>query len=176
MKKIAIIGSSGAGKSQLARAMGEALGLPVIHLDKEHWQPGWTEPPKDKWRDRVTELVKRGSWIIDGNFGGTMEIRIAAADTIVFLDLPRTVCCWRIVKRWVTYRAGTRPDMAEGCHEKFDLKFLKWVWDFPKRSRPTVLRRLDAADKNKQIIRLRTRSEVAAFLDTVLNGKIRQQN
>jgi hypothetical protein len=66
--------------------------------------------------------------------------------------------------------------MAEGCHEKFDLKFLKWVWDFPKRSRPTVLRRLDAADKNKQIIRLRTRAEVAAFLDTVLNGKIREQN
>ena len=165
MKKIAIIGSSGAGKSQLSRTMGELLGLEVIHLDKEFWQPGWNEMPKDQWRSRVEELVMRDSWIIDGNFGGTMDIRIAAADTVVFLDLPRTLCVWRTVKRLITYRKGTRPDMAEGCDEKFDLKFLKWVWDFPNRTRPKILRLLAEAKGEKTIFRLRSRSEVAEFLD-----------
>lgn len=165
MQKIAVIGSSGAGKSQLSRWMGEILGLPVVHLDKEYWLPGWTEPTKDEWRHRVEDLVKRGSWIIDGNFGGTMEIRIAAADTVVFLDLPRSLCVWRTIKRVITYRKETRPDMADGCGEKFDLKFLKWIWDFPKRTRPRILERLAAVEGQKPVFRLRSRKEVSGFLD-----------
>lgn len=172
MQKIAVIGSSGAGKSQLSRAMGEVLGLEVIHLDKEHLRPGWTEPPKDEWRRRVEELVTRDSWIIDGNFGGTMDIRIAAADIVVFLDLPRTLCVWRTVKRVITYRKETRPDMAEGCDEKIDLEFLKWIWDFPNSTRPNILRRLAEAEGKKTILRLRSRKEVARFLENLRGGRV----
>jgi len=170
MKKVAVIGSSGAGKSQLSRAMGGILGLEIIHLDREYWLPEWTEPPKNEWQAKVEELVKRECWIMDGNFGGTMEIRIAAADTLIFLDLPRTICCWRILKRWLTYHRDTRPDMAEGCDEKFDLKFLQWVWDFPKRSRPRVLQRIAAAENQPRVIHLRSRREVAEFLETLRPG------
>jgi adenylate kinase family enzyme len=166
-QKIAVIGSSGAGKSQLSRSMGEILGLPVIHLDKEHWLPGWVEPPKNEWRSRVEELVKGDSWIIDGNFGGTMEIRLAAADSVVFLDLPRTLCVWRTVKRVITYRKETRPDMADGCDEKFDLVFLKWIWDFPNRTRPKILERLAAVESEKSIFRLRSRKDVERFLESL---------
>ena len=88
MKRVLIIGSGGAGKSTLARQMGEISGLPVIHLDAEHWRPGWIEPSKDEWAARVDELTRGESWIMDGNYGGTMSQRIAAADTILFLDLP----------------------------------------------------------------------------------------
>ena len=165
MHKIAVIGSSGAGKSRLSRSMGEILGLPVIHLDKKYWLPGWTEPPKDVWRSRVQELVKRDRWIMDGNFGGTMEIRIAAADTVVFLDMPRTLCIWRTIKRVITYRKETRPDMADGCDEKFDLKFLKWIWDFPDRTRPRILEWLSTVEGQKPVFRLRSRNDVARFLD-----------
>jgi adenylate kinase family enzyme len=147
--------------------MGDMLGLEVIHLDKEHWRPGWTEPPKDEWRARVQELAKRESWIIDGNFGGTMDIRIEAADTIVFLDLPRSICVWRAVKRWLIYRRETRPDMAEGCDEKFDLAFLKWIWDFPNRTRPKILKLLHEAENHKVIFRLRSRRQVIEFLEQV---------
>src|SRR3954451_7910435 len=154
MNKIAIIGSSGAGKSQLALTMGKILDIEVIHLDKEFWQPGWTEMPKDEWRSCVERLVARDAWIIDGNFGGTMDIRISAADTVVFLDLPRSLCVWRTLKRAATYRKGTRPDMADGCHEKLDLKFLKWIWDFPLRTRPKILKLLSGAEKEKTVIRL----------------------
>jgi adenylate kinase family enzyme len=167
MQKIAVIGSSGAGKSQLSRSMGEILGLPVIHLDKEYWLPGWTEPPKEEWRSRVEELVKGDRWIMDGNFGGTMEIRLATADSIVFMDLPRSLCVWRTFKRVITYRKETRPDMADGCNEKFDLEFLKWIWDFPKCTRPRILERLAAIEGQKPIFRLRSRNEVERFLKGV---------
>ncbi len=65
---------------------------------------------------------------MDGNFSGTLEMRIAACDTVFFLDLPRTICVWRAVKRFFIYKKNTRPDMGEGCDEHFDLKFLKWIW------------------------------------------------
>jgi len=111
MKRVAIIGSGGAGKSTLARQVGDATGFPVIHLDREHWQPGWVAPGSEAWAARVAELVAGEAWIIDGNYGGTMEARFARADTIVLLDLPRTVCLYRAVKRAVLFRNRGRPDM-----------------------------------------------------------------
>jgi adenylate kinase family enzyme len=164
MKRILVIGSGGAGKSTFSRQLGEVLGIEVVHLDVEHWRPGWVEPPKDEWGQRVRELVSGEEWIIDGNYSGTMEVRLAACDTVVFIDLPRAVCVWRVMKRVVTYRSDRRPDMAEGCSEKFDLKFLKWVWDYPKRSRPRVLRLLEDNSREKKVYRLRSRAEVENFL------------
>ena len=76
----------------MAVRLGEILRLPVIHLDRLHWRPGWVEPPKQEWRRKVEEIVTAERWIIDGNFGGTMDIRLAASDTIVFLDFPRAIC------------------------------------------------------------------------------------
>jgi adenylate kinase family enzyme len=164
MRRVIVIGSGGAGKSTLARWLGEILGLPVIHLDVEHWRPGWVEPPKEEWRRRVGELVTGESWVMDGNYGGTMEARMAACDAVIFLDLPRALCVWRVFKRVVTYRKNTRPDMAEGCHEKLDFKFLLWVWGYPKRTRPKVVRLLEAHRGTKEIFWLRSRAEVEDFL------------
>jgi adenylate kinase family enzyme len=114
MKKIVIIGSGGAGKSTLATQLGEMLNLEIIHLDKLYWQAGWVEPLKDEWKKTVEDLLKRDSWIMDGNFGGTIEMRLKACDTAIFLDFPRTVCLYRVIKRRLTYRNTSRPDMAEG--------------------------------------------------------------
>ena len=165
MKKVLIIGSSGAGKSVLSRRLGDITGLPVVHLDRHHWRPGWTEPPKDVWQKQVEELVKRDEWIIDGNFGGTMEVRLAHCDTVVFLDLPRHLCTWRVFRRVLQYRGRTRPDLAEGCPEKFDLPFLLWVWNFPKRSRPVVVERIARVAGRAAVHHLKSLREVDEFIE-----------
>lgn len=164
MRRILIIGPGGAGKSTLARRLGARLGLEVVHLDKFYWRPGWVEPARDEWLKTVAELTARDSWIMDGNYSGSLDLRLARSDTVVFLDLPRRVCLWRIARRRISYRAAARPDMAEGCPEVLTLKFARWVWDYPRRSRPKVLARLAAAGGGQRIIRLRSRREVERFL------------
>lgn len=167
MKKILIIGSGGAGKSTLARRLGEATGIEVVHLDKLHWQPGWVEPPKAEWHKTVEKAIAKESWIMDGNYGGTMEIRLAACDTVIFLDFPRAVCLYRVIKRRLIYRNTNRPDMGAGCNEKIDLDFLNWVWTFPARAKAGIEERLKRFERDKTIIRLGSKREVEAFLTKI---------
>jgi adenylate kinase family enzyme len=114
-------------------------GIPVIHLDRLYWRAGWVPTPRETWLERQREVLAQEGWIIDGNYGSTMELRPVAADTVIFLDTPRLRCLWRVLKRVASYRSGTRPDMAEGCHERFDLEFLRWVWRHPVEQRPKIL-------------------------------------
>ena len=164
MKKILVIGSGGAGKSTFARRLGEKTGIEVIHLDKLYWKPNWTETPKDEWRKIVGKIIKKDEWIMDGNFGGTMEMRIDACDIVIFLDFPRTVCVYRALKRWIAYYKTNRPDMTEGCNEKFDLKFLGWIWNFEKNAKPRIENLLEKFQNEKTIIRLPSKREVENFL------------
>lgn len=173
MKKILVIGSSGAGKSTLSRRLYEITGIELIHLDKFYWKPDWIEPPKDEWREIVADVIKRESWIMDGNFSGTMEMRIAACDTVIFLNLPRTVCIWRILKRVATYRKTNRPDMAEGCDERFDWEFIKWVWNYPTRSKPKVEDLLKRFENEKKIIWLKSKREAEDFLVSLVSNKVK---
>ena len=168
MQRIAIIGSPGAGKSTLAPVLGTALGLPIIHLDAVYWRPGWVEPPKDEWAQTVRALTQGEAWIIDGNYSRTMDIRLAAADTIIYLDFPRRLCVWRVLKRAIQYRGRTRPDMGPGCREKLDWKFLLWVWNYPARSRPATLQKLaHCREAGKTVIYLCNPRAVRQFLETL---------
>lgn len=173
MKKILIIGSGGAGKSTMARRLNEATGIETIHLDKVFWRPNWIETPKDEWEKTVENLLKKDSWIMDGNFSGTMEMRFAACDTVIFLDMPRTICLWQAYKRFLFYNGNNRPDMAEGCGETFDLKFYKWIWDFPKRSKPKVEAFIKQFQDTKEIIRLTTKKEIEDFFTNRFPNKVK---
>lgn len=164
MKKIVIIGSGGAGKSTLARQLGEILNIEVLHLDKLYWQAGWVEPSAEEWEKRVAKLLKTDSWVMDGNFGGTMEMRLKACDTGIFMDFHPTICLYRVLKRRLIYRNTNRPDMAEGCNEKIDLDFLGWVWNYRKIKKPKVEEILQKFEQEKTIIRLKSPAEVEKFL------------
>ncbi|NEY74216.1 DNA topology modulation protein, partial [Bacillus mesophilus] len=120
MKKVVLIGSGGSGKSTLARQLGEKLKINVYHLDALFWKPNWVGVLKDEQRKVQNDLVNKEEWIIDGNYGGTMDIRLNAADTIILLDINRTICVYRAFKRMMQYRNKTRPDMGEGCEERID--------------------------------------------------------
>ena len=103
-------------------------------------------------------------WIIDGNYGGTMELRFARADTVVFMDFPRWRYMPRVTKRRFQFRGRSRPDMAEGCPERLDLGFLKWLWDYPNAGRPRTLAALEGISSETHVIRLASPDEVVGFL------------
>ena len=162
MQRIAIIGCSG-GKSTLAKTLAQKLNLPVIHLDAYYWQPGWQQSNRHKWQKINRELIKSDRWIIDGNYGSTMDLRLAAADTIVWLDFNRYLCLWRILTRYWQYYGKTRPDMAIGCSERLSWEFLQYVWKFPKLHRPKILNKLSKYEASKQIIVLQTPHQATVF-------------
>lgn len=151
----------------MARRLGEALNLPVYHLDALFWRPGWVESSRDELRRKQEQICAQDAWVIDGNYGATMDVRLAAADTVIFLDLPRTVCVFRAIKRTLLFHGKNRPDMAPGCPERFSreyFKFLKWIWGYSVHSRPGLLAKLEALRGRKEIVALRTPREVSAFL------------
>lgn len=167
MQRIAIIGPSGSGKSTLARAMGRRLGITVVHLDAMFWHSGWVGTPRDEWRAIQTRLVQPPQWIIDGNYGSTLEIRLERADTVVFLDFSRRYTIPRVLRRRIQYQGRTRPDLAPGCPEKIDWEFIRWVWHFPQRERPSILQHRDARPAGQTWICLSNPREVQEFLDTI---------
>jgi len=165
MKKILVIGSSGAGKSTFARRLGEKTGLEVIHLDKLYWKPNWVETTdKDEWKKIVQKTLAGDAWIIDGNYSGTLEMRLEKCDTVIFLDLPPALCVYRILKRIAFHRPGGRPDMADGCDEKFDWEFIKWTWNYPARTKPKVEALLKRCENEKTVISLKSKREIENFL------------
>ena len=164
MKRIVVIGSGGAGKSTLARAMGERLGLPVVHLDAQFWQAGWKGRDREDWLEWQRRALLEPRWIMDGNYGGTLDVRLSAADTVIFLDLPPAICVARALGRALRYWGRTRPDMAAGCPERLDLKFLSWIWQYPRKNRPAVLEKLLKLEC-KTVVRLQSVGAVQRFTD-----------
>jgi adenylate kinase family enzyme len=164
VKRVLVIGSGGAGKTTFARELASRTGLPLIHLDQLFWSPGWVPTPDPEWDRVIADLSAGERWIMDGNYGRTLPGRLAAADTVIFLDLPRIVCTWRILKRQLRYVGRVRPDAAKGCPERLTWEFVSWVWTYPARRRPGILERLDAVRLTRRIVILRNQREVERFL------------
>jgi adenylate kinase family enzyme len=165
VKKIAIIGCGGSGKSTLSLELGQALSLPVHHLDMIFWKPNWTPMDHPEFLDIQSEIFAEDEWIVDGNYGSTMEQRLNQADTIIFLDLPTLSCLRGAVSRFFKYRNQTRPDMTEGNEERLNLEFLLWILFYRRTRRPAILSMLDELAQEKQIVILTSREAVEQFVD-----------
>ncbi len=160
-----MIGSGGAGKSTLARRIADAASLPLVHLDRLYWHAGWVPTPRDEWERRVAELVRAERWVMDGNYGGTMALRIASADTVVFLDTPRLTCLRRVTGRALRHWGRTRDDLAPGCPDKLTWEFVRWIWSYPRTRRPRVLGLLaDFERTGGNAVVLHDSDEIESFL------------
>ena len=166
MERILIIGCGGAGKSTLARQLGEKLDLPVVHLDKLFWKPGWVESSKEEIDAKILAEMQKHQWIMDGNYNRTLPERVKYCDTIIYLDFSRLACLMGVLKRIITTYGTVRPDMGAGCPERFDLEFLKWVWNYNRDKREHNYQLLNEAEGVETIV-LKNRRMVKKFLKTL---------
>lgn len=165
--KIAIMGFSGCGKSTLARKLGEQYGLPVLHLDSIHFEENWVEKPREQELAEVRAFLDRHSdgWVIDGNYGALeRERRLEESDRIILLELNRFVCLWRVLKRWLTYKGSTRPDMAAGCKEKVDWEFIRWVLHDGRTAKKKADYDRFAAQYPQKVTRIKSIKQQKSFL------------
>jgi adenylate kinase family enzyme len=161
-----ILGSGGAGKTRLALELAERTGLPLVHLDLLFWRPNWEPAPLEEARAAIAAAAEEERWIMDGNFLGLGhdDPRLRRADTVVFLDVPRMRCLWRIVRRRVCDRGRRRPDLPEGCVEGLGREFVLWVWRYPRDNRPRVLELLAQLEgRGVAVHRVRSSAELPAL-------------
>ena len=167
MKRVLVIGCCGSGKSTFSKKLQSKLNIELIHLDQHYWQEHWVEPSKDEWVNKVEQLVERDEWIMDGNYGGTMSLRMEKADTILFLDYSTSKCLWRVVKRTIQHYDTERPDMPKGCKERFDLDFIRYVTRFNTVQRKSILERLNHFKNDKRIEVFKRDKDAEGFLKTL---------
>lgn len=165
MHRVLVIGPCGAGKSTASHQLSRLLNLPLHHLDKMHWNPGWVEGSKTELLEELAPIIATDRWLIDGNYGSTMEPRLRRADTVVYLDYPIRICFWRALRRVWTFKGETRPDMAQGCPERFDLEFFLYILNWNRHARPKTERLLKgtAAD----ILRFRHPRELREWIENL---------
>jgi adenylate kinase family enzyme len=168
MERVAIVGCSGGGKSTLARAMGERLGLPVTHLDNLYWKPGWTESPLEEFRPKVEEVAAGARWVIEGNFTSASARRFARADTVVWIELPTPLCLWRAFRRMLLNFGRPRADLSPGCPERFDLPFYRYILNWNRLTRPKMAAALARFAPQARLIRLGSDREKRQFLARLL--------
>jgi adenylate kinase family enzyme len=159
MKKIMIIGCPGSGKSTFSRALHEKTGIPLYHLDMMFWNADRTTVEKQVFMERLKNAMEQDEWIIDGNYGSTIELRLAACDTVFFLDYPVEVCLQGIRQR----RGKPRSDMPWFETEEEDAEFINFIKSYNSESRPQVMALLEKY-AHKNIYIFRSRAEKDAFL------------
>ena len=167
--KIAIVGYSGSGKSTLARKLAELYKIDVLHFDTIQFLPNWAIRSEDE-KKKLTEdfLDSHDSWVIDGNYSKLFyERRMAEADIIIFLLFNRFSCLYRAYHRYIQYKNETRPDMAEGCKEKFDFEFAKWIlWDGRRKSAKERYKWLISKYGDKAIV-IKNQKQLNSYIQSI---------
>jgi len=162
VKKVIIIGCPGSGKSTFARELKKITGLPLYHLDMMYWKSDRTTVTKEVFLDRLRAAMDNQEWIIDGNYGASMEMRFEECDTVFFLDYPTEVCIEGIESR----RGQPRSDMPWVENDNMDEDFIAFINNYNSQSRPKVLNLMEKY-ASKNIITFHSREESEKFLSSL---------
>lgn len=158
MKKVIVIGCPGSGKSTFSKTLHRITGIPLFHLDMLYWNADKTTVDKPVFLKRLTAVLEQNQWIIDGNYGSTMELRLQACDTVIFLDYPPQVCLSGIRER----RGKARSDIP-WVETSEDAEFTEFVMRFNSQSKPQILELLRKRS-HKNIYIFTNRAQADEFL------------
>lgn len=164
--RILVIGCSGGGKSTVSQAIAARFGFTYISIDRDvRWLPGWNLRSKEEQRQRILERIAGDRWIMDGTSTSSFDVRVARSDIVIWVRMPRLLCIWGAVTRWLRFLGRTRPEMAPGCIEKIDWEFLAFIWTFEERYTPHIVAGMAAHGPDKPVIELKSRRQMRHLLD-----------
>ena len=169
MERIAIIGCGGSGTSTIARQLGRLLDLPLTHLDAIYYDQDWKPLPHDEFAAKQEKLVAGERWLIEGNYASTLPIRLAAADTVIFLDMPAATCLLGIVQRRWKYRGGQHHQ--DGVFDRITWGFVTYIWGYRRSMRPKVTALTAEYAPAAKLITLSSRRAANAFLAQVASTR-----
>ena len=166
--KIAILGNSGSGKSTLAKQLAEIYKIQLLFLDTIQFESDWKERDFDESRKLVAAFMKQDSWVIDGNYTKFFQTeRLLAVDQIIYMDFPRRVCLYRVLKRYFEFKNKSRDSISNGCIEKIDFEFIWWILHEGRtRSQRDHYKKMIEDYKDKIIV-LKNKKQVDAFLQNI---------
>jgi adenylate kinase family enzyme len=171
MRRVAIIGPGGAGKTTLARELARRLGIEVVELDRLFWRPGWVKASPEECEELQREALSGVSWITDSGAPRALRSRLEAADTVVFLDLPLWLCALRTVLRRRSTRGRPREELPAGCTpgrlDRALVRYASYVWRYRRELRPQILADLDRLSGERDVVVLRDGREVRRFVDSL---------
>ncbi|WP_123815529.1 topology modulation protein [Myceligenerans xiligouense] len=162
MQRIAIIGCGGSGKTYLANQLAGVLDLPLTHLDSVYYDTDWNPLPREEFAEVQRTLVARPRWLVEGNYTETLLIRLAAADTVIFLDLDAVTCLTGVFRRRLRYRGGQHAE--DGVYDRISWSFVRYIWGYRRTMRPRVHRLLAEHGSHAELITVTSRRQAAALV------------
>jgi len=164
--RILVMGCSGGGKSTLSRKIAARFDLAYVSIDRDIlWLPGWVERGKEEQRAIIVAKIQGERWIMDGTNPSTFDVRLPRTDIVIWVRMPRLLCIWGVVSRWIKWMGQTRPEMAPGCIEKVDWQFLRFIWTFEEKFAPRVLAGLVQYGPDVPVLQLTSRRQMRELLD-----------
>lgn len=162
MKKIMVIGSPGAGKSTFSRALREKTHLPLFYLDMLFWKDDKSTLSREAFDKALQKIMAQDEWIIDGNYGRTLEMRLQECDTVFFFDLPVETCL-----QGAASRIGKEREDLPWVEQELDEEFRRWIMEFPKNELPQIYELLERY-QDKHIVVFHSHYQVDEYLKTIL--------
>lgn len=166
-RRILVIGCSGGGKSTLSHKIATALDLPYHPMDREvFWLPGWVQRPRDEHRGIIAQIVEAEAWLMDGTNPSSFDLRLPRSDLVIWVRLPRWRCLLGVYRRASRYVGRHRPEMAEGCVEKWpDREFLSYIWNFEQKFAPRIIQEIEKHGPTVPVVTVKSHGEMAHLLD-----------